>query len=81
MAIPNSVKPSAELWQRETAGVPANTAAGLLFPSAGSVAVVDPGNGHTDRTIEAPGLSADSTLQLRGAGFVSGDASGTSAWG
>ena len=81
VAIPNSANPTSELWQRVTTGVPANTGAGLLFPSAGRVALVDPGTGRTDRIITAPGLAADSTLQLRGAGLVSGTASGTSAWG
>ena len=81
VAIPATATPTTELWQRATTGVPANTDAGLLFPASGRVAVIDPATGHLDRTISAPGLAADSVLQLRGPGFVSADASGTSAWG
>lgn len=68
------------LWQRATNGRAADTSAGLLFPSAGLVSIVNSRTGATERTITTPGLAADSSVAVLGLGLVSSNGSGTTAW-
>jgi hypothetical protein len=68
------------LWARATNGRAADTSAGLLFPSAGLVSIVDSRTGATVRTITVPGLAADSSVAVRGLGLVSSNSAGTTAW-
>jgi PQQ-like domain len=68
------------LWARATNGRAADTSAGLLFPSAGLVSIVDSRTGATVRTIAVPGLAADSSVAVRGLGLVSSNSAGTTAW-
>lgn len=69
------------LWQRATAGRAADTSAGLLFPSAGQVSIVNSRTGTSERTVTVPGLAADATVAVRGLGLVSSNGAGTTAWG
>ena len=74
-------KPGSVLWQRATTGRAADTSAGLLFPSAGQVSIVNSRTGSSVRTITVPGLAADATVAVRGLGLVSSDTAGPTAWG
>lgn len=69
------------LWHRATTGRVTDTSVGLLCASAGRVSVVRSGTGATARTITVPGLPADATVAVRGAGLVSSTKAGTTAWG
>jgi outer membrane protein assembly factor BamB len=73
--------PATVLWQRATNGRAANTSAGLLFPSAGQVSIVNGRTGAVERTVTVPGLTADATVAMRGLGLVSSSGAGATAWG
>jgi PQQ-like domain len=68
------------LWQRATNGRAADTGAGLLFPSAGLVSIVNSRSGATVRTLTMPGLAADSSVAVLGLGLISSNGAGTTAW-